>query len=84
MIRTATAEDAAQVIEIQKSVQNFSCRREKVIAAIAMIENERETFLVAEVDGELISIPTVASINKIVATLDDTKFPPNNAMNISQ
>lgn len=68
MIRTASMEDAARIIALQKCVLEeddflvttleefqISVEDEKKWIA-ARLENERETFLVAEVEGELVGI----------------------------
>ena len=77
MIRTAKAEDAAQIIELQKRVLEeddflvttleefqISVEDEKKWIA-ARLENERETFFVAEVDGELVGMLVFQSPTRI-------------------
>ena len=68
MIRIATEEDAVSIISLQKSVleeddflvttlEEFQITVEEEKEWIAArLENERETFLIAEVDGELVGM----------------------------
>ena len=77
MIRTALVEDAVQIIALQKRVleeEHFlvttleefqiSVEDEKKWIA-AKLENERETFLVAEVEGEIIGMLVFQSPTRI-------------------